>query len=204
MRRSMRYVSPPSPLLRLHEMRPLSPQTQPLFRHRSWRHLPFCLTSQEVPPFLAGKRGHASLSMCERRRNWRRRAWRRWSTPTRRRCRFAAPTPNRNRGEKHRPQWKTTLRVCAEPLRAKPGDRVETTDILAALRPIWQTKPETASRIRARVEHALNAAKAKAIGSARARQRGVGALRTYFRGNPPHPRPPRGEAVRIKRSPGRA
>jgi integrase len=65
------------------------------------------------------------------------------------------------RNEKHRAQWKTTLKVYAEPLRAKPVDRIETTDVLAALRPIWQTKPETASRVRGRIERVLNAAKAK-------------------------------------------
>jgi len=65
------------------------------------------------------------------------------------------------RNEKHKAQWKMTLTVYAEPLRAKPVDKIETTDILAVLRPIWQTKPETASRVRGRVERVLNAAKAK-------------------------------------------
>ena len=54
-----------------------------------------------------------------------------------------------------------TLTVYAEPLRAKLIDRIETADILAVLQPIWQTKPETASRLRGRIERVLNAAKAK-------------------------------------------
>lgn len=65
------------------------------------------------------------------------------------------------RNEKHRAQWKSTLKTYAEPLRAKPVDKIETTDVLAALRPIWKTKPETASRVRGRIERVLNAAKAK-------------------------------------------
>src|SRR5208283_1612816 len=58
-------------------------------------------------------------------------------------------------------QWRMTLTVYAELLRAKPVDKVETADILAVLQPIWQTKPETASRVRGRIERILNAAKAK-------------------------------------------
>ena len=54
-----------------------------------------------------------------------------------------------------------TLTVYAGPLRAKPVDEIETTDVLAVLRPIWQEKPETASRLRGRIERVLNAAKAK-------------------------------------------
>ena len=65
------------------------------------------------------------------------------------------------RNEKHKAQWKMTLTVYAEPLRAKPVDKIETTDVLLVLRPIWQAKPETASRLRGRIERVLNAAKAK-------------------------------------------
>ena len=67
------------------------------------------------------------------------------------------------RNEKHKAQWKMTLRVYADPLRAKPVDKIETTDVLAVLRPIWQSKPETASRVRGRIERILNAAKAKTL-----------------------------------------
>ena len=65
------------------------------------------------------------------------------------------------RNEKHKAQWRMTLTVYAEPLRAKPVDKIETADVLAVLRPIWQAKPETASRLRGRIERILNAAKAK-------------------------------------------
>jgi hypothetical protein len=65
------------------------------------------------------------------------------------------------RNEKHKAQWRMTLTVYAEPLRAKPVDKIETTDVLAVLRPIWEEKAETASRLRGRIERVLNAAKAK-------------------------------------------
>ena len=65
------------------------------------------------------------------------------------------------RNEKHKAQWRMTLTVYAEPLRAKPIDKIETADVLAVLQPIWQKKPETASRLRGRIERVLNAAKAK-------------------------------------------
>jgi integrase len=65
------------------------------------------------------------------------------------------------RNEKHKAQWRMTLNVYAEPLRAKAVDKIETADVLAALQPIWQEKPETASRLRGRIERVLNAAKAK-------------------------------------------
>jgi integrase len=65
------------------------------------------------------------------------------------------------RNEKHKAQWAMTLTIYAEPLRAKPVDKIETADVLAVLKPIWLEKPETASRVRGRIERVLNAAKAK-------------------------------------------
>jgi integrase len=65
------------------------------------------------------------------------------------------------RNSKHRSQWKTTLATYAAPLRNKPVDTITTDFVLAALQPIWMTKPETASRVRGRIEKVLDAAKAK-------------------------------------------
>jgi excisionase family DNA binding protein len=65
------------------------------------------------------------------------------------------------RNDKHKAQWRMTLTVYAEPLRTKAVDKIETTDVLGVLQPIWQEKPETASRLRGRIERVLNAAKAK-------------------------------------------
>jgi integrase len=65
------------------------------------------------------------------------------------------------RNEKHRQQWRGSLSVLAAPLRCRPVDEIDTAAVLAVLTPIWQTKPETASRVRGRIEAVLDAAKAQ-------------------------------------------
>jgi hypothetical protein len=40
-------------------------------------------------------------------------------------------------------------------------DTITTEDVLAVLKPIWTEKPETATRVRGRIEKVLDAAKAK-------------------------------------------
>jgi integrase len=65
------------------------------------------------------------------------------------------------RNEKHKAQWRMTLVTYAAPLRSKPVDTISTEDLLAVLKPIWTAKPETASRLRGRIEKVLDAAKAK-------------------------------------------
>ena len=64
------------------------------------------------------------------------------------------------KNEKHRAQWKMTLQEYAKPLRSIPVDEIGTDDVLKVLRPIWTAKPETASRVRGRIERVLDAAKA--------------------------------------------
>lgn len=54
-----------------------------------------------------------------------------------------------------------TLREYAAPIREKPVNEVGTEHVLAVLKPIWLEKPETASRLRGRIEHVLDAARAK-------------------------------------------
>ena len=60
---------------------------------------------------------------------------------------------------KHRQQWTNTLATYAAPLRDLPVDSITTNDVLAVLKPIWSAKPETASRVRGRIEAVLDAAK---------------------------------------------
>ena len=64
------------------------------------------------------------------------------------------------RSARHREQWRSTLEADAGPLREKPVDTIVTADILAVLRPIWQSKSVTASRVRGRIEAVLDAARA--------------------------------------------
>ena len=54
---------------------------------------------------------------------------------------------------KHASQWTNTLQTYAHPvIGRKPVDEITTADVLAILTPIWTTKPETASRVRQRLE----------------------------------------------------
>ena len=69
------------------------------------------------------------------------------------------------RNQKHAAQWAMTLRTYAGPIRDKSLDEISTDDVLSVLKPIWQTKSETASRVRGRIERVLDAAKAKGLRS---------------------------------------
>lgn len=65
------------------------------------------------------------------------------------------------RNEKHVAQWKMTLTSYAEPLHGLALDAIGTDDVLGVLKPLWGRVPETAERLRGRIEAVLDAAKAK-------------------------------------------
>jgi integrase len=67
------------------------------------------------------------------------------------------------RSGKHAAQWEMTLRDYAAPLRRLPVDKITTDDVLAVLKPLWNDRPETASRLRGRIERVLDAAKAQGL-----------------------------------------
>jgi integrase len=69
------------------------------------------------------------------------------------------------RNSKHAAQWEMTLRDYAAPLRRLPADKITTDDVLSVLKPLWNDKPETASRLRGRIERVLDAAKAQGLRS---------------------------------------
>jgi integrase len=69
------------------------------------------------------------------------------------------------RNAKHQAQWSMTLTKYAGLLRDMPLDCIQTSDVLGVLVPIWQTKNETASRLRGRIERVLDAARAKGLRS---------------------------------------
>ncbi len=54
-----------------------------------------------------------------------------------------------------------TLETYAAPLRSRPVDEIDTEAVLGVLQPLWRTTPETASRLRGRIEAVLDAARAK-------------------------------------------
>jgi len=69
------------------------------------------------------------------------------------------------RNDKHRAQWRSTLRTYCASLWKRKVDEIKTDDVLRCLRPIWGDKRETASRVRGRIEFVLDAAAAKGFRS---------------------------------------
>ena len=66
------------------------------------------------------------------------------------------------RNAKHRQQWENTLQTYAYPvIGALPVAEVDTQHVLMVLEPIWREVPETASRLRGRIETVLDSAKAR-------------------------------------------
>src|SRR3546814_7964696 len=65
------------------------------------------------------------------------------------------------RNAKHAAQWKMTLTEYAKQIRGKSVDAIATQDVLDVLEGLWKRTPETAERLRGRIENVLDAAKAK-------------------------------------------
>ena len=62
----------------------------------------------------------------------------------------------------HRKQWASTLDAYVFPVMGdKAVGGIETADVLKAVEPIWHDKPETATRVRGRIESVLDFATAK-------------------------------------------
>jgi integrase len=65
---------------------------------------------------------------------------------------------------KHRQQWTNSLKTYAFPLIGQTAVAdIDTTEVMKVLTPIWNNKPETASRVRGRIEMILTAAKAEGL-----------------------------------------
>src|SRR5437764_9463860 len=68
------------------------------------------------------------------------------------------------RNAKHAQQWKNTLKTYAEKLiGALAVQAIDTALVLRVLEPIWHTKPETAGRVRGRIESILDWATARGL-----------------------------------------
>lgn len=66
------------------------------------------------------------------------------------------------RNAKHRQQWTNSLVTYAYPVIGEtPVADVTTAHVMQILEPIWKAKPETASRVRGRIETVMDAAKAR-------------------------------------------
>lgn len=65
------------------------------------------------------------------------------------------------RNEKHVAQWEMTLGdTYCRAIRVRPINEIDTEAVLSVLQPIWTKVPETASRLRGRIENVLDAARA--------------------------------------------
>jgi integrase len=79
------------------------------------------------------------------------------------------------RSVKHRQQWGATVAAYVSPVFGKlPVAAIDTGLVMRALEPIWSAKPETASRLRGRIERILDWAKVRGyrLGENPARWRG--------------------------------
>ncbi|MBZ0216246.1 MAG: integrase arm-type DNA-binding domain-containing protein [Fimbriimonadaceae bacterium] len=74
---------------------------------------------------------------------------------------FLASMENQWRNEKHCAQWRMTLERYAAPIRSKKVSDTDTDDVLKVLTPLWQTRQETASRLRGRIERVLDYARVR-------------------------------------------
>lgn len=75
---------------------------------------------------------------------------------------YLAANEDNWRNPKHRQQWRSTLATYVYPeIGDLPVAEVQTAHVLSILEPIWHEKPETASRIRGRIETVLDSAKAR-------------------------------------------
>ena len=66
-------------------------------------------------------------------------------------------------GAKTEAGWRRSLLTHAKGLSDKPLDAITTADVLETVKPYWADKPESGQKLRARIEVALDAAKAKGL-----------------------------------------
>jgi len=95
------------------------------------------------------------------------------------------------RNAKHRAQWTSTLEAYAYPVIGElPVSAVGTAHVSAIIEPIWTTKPETASRVRGRIEAILDYARAREFRS--------GENPARWRGHFANMLPARGKVARVR------
>ncbi len=72
-------------------------------------------------------------------------------------CEYLASKLEAFQNAKHRDQWRSTLESYAKPALGKMLIQdIEPRDVVRALQPIWADKPETATRVRGRIEAVLS------------------------------------------------
>lgn len=92
---------------------------------------------------------------------------------------------------KHASQWESSLEAYVYPIFGDlPVAMIATDHVRAAIEPIWFAKPETASRVRGRIEKILDAAKTRGLRSGENPARWAGHLALLL--------PPKNKVARIK------
>ncbi len=77
---------------------------------------------------------------------------------------FIKTHEGKHRNARHAAQWRSTLGPdYCNAIRNIPVNEIDTEAVLKVLRPLWQKVPETAARIRGRIENVLDAAKAQGL-----------------------------------------
>jgi integrase len=98
------------------------------------------------------------------------------------------------RNEKHRAQWRSTLKKYVYPtIGNKAAANVDTGDVMGILEPLWGVKTETASRVRGRIEAVLD--------WARARGHRTGENPARWKGHLDHLLPKRSKVARVRHHP---
>src|SRR5712671_6265726 len=98
------------------------------------------------------------------------------------------------RNAKHRQQWTNTLRTYVTPVFGKlPVQSVDVALVLKVIEPIWVTKPETANRVRGRIETVLDWAKARELRT--------GENPARWRGHLEHMMPAKSKVRKVKHHP---
>ena len=95
------------------------------------------------------------------------------------------------RNAKHRQQWENTLKTYCGPIFGKVAvQAIDVALVIKVLGPIWSTKPETAGRLRGRIEAILDWAKVRGLRS--------GENPARWRGHLDHLLPARGKVRKVK------
>jgi integrase len=98
------------------------------------------------------------------------------------------------RNAKHRAQWASTLKTYVSPIFGRlPVSTIDETLVLRALKAIWYSKPETAARLRGRIESVLDWARVNGYRT--------GENPARWKGHLQHSLPPRAKVQRVTHHP---
>ena len=89
---------------------------------------------------------------------------------------------------KHLQQWRNTLRDYCKPIAGLDVSSITTDDVLKCLKPIWGQKPETARRVRGRIERVLDAATVRGLRNGDNPARWSGHLKALLPNKRPRPK----------------